>query len=77
MRKQLLLQQERRDGKIREIPGPDAIDWLFTVIGFLAIEAVPAGGIIASWISGNIAGVIIGIILAIGVTYAVMNARGT
>jgi hypothetical protein len=33
--KELLLAQERKDGKIHPEHKPDAIDWIFSVIGFL------------------------------------------
>ncbi len=72
---QLLLQQERKDGKVREAQKTDAIDWLFTIIGFLAIEAIPVGGLIDSWMSGIVPGLIICAILAVGLPYGVMSAE--
>ncbi len=75
MSKQLLLAQERKDGKVREPQKPDAIDWLFTIIGFLSIECIPVGGFIASWMSGIVPGIIIFTLLAIGLPYAVMSAE--
>jgi len=75
MNNQLLLAQERKDGKIREPQKPDAIDWIFTAIGFCSIEAIPIGGFIASWIAGNLPGLIICVIFAVGLPYMVMSSE--
>ncbi len=74
--KELLLAQEHKDGKIHPPQEPSFIDWVFAIIGFLTIEALPVGGIIGFWIVGNIIGYIICIMLAIGLPYIMMNARG-
>ena len=73
--KELLLAQESKDGKIHPEHESDIIDWIFTIIGFLTIEALPIGGVVAFWIAGNIIGYIICVALAIGLPYMMMNAR--
>ncbi len=73
--KELLLAQERKDGKIHPPQEPSLIDWVLAIIGFLTIEALPVGGIVAFWIAGNIIGYIICIILTITLPYMMMNAR--
>lgn len=72
---QLLLQQECKDGKIYPEHKPDAIDWLFTIIGFMAIEALPVGGLIASWIAGIVPAIIMCAILVVGLPYMVISAE--
>jgi hypothetical protein len=73
--KELLLAQERKDGKIHPPQEPSLIDWVLEIIGFLTIEALPVDGIVAFWIAGNIIGYIICIILTITLPYMMMNAR--
>jgi hypothetical protein len=72
---QLLLAQERKDGKIHPEQEPDIIDWIFAIVGFLMIEALPVGGIIGFGMHGIMIGVIICVILAVATPYGVMNAR--
>ncbi len=74
--KELLLAQESKDGKIHPEREPDIIDWVFTVIGFLMIEALPIGGIVAFWIAWNFPGFLMSLVLAVGLPYMLMNARG-
>ena len=73
--KELLLAQERKDGKIHPEHEPDIMDWVFYIIGFLMIEALPVGGIVGFCIAGILPGVIICAVLAIVMPIGVMNAR--